>query len=377
VKENIVPEHITHDAAYETVDRDDFASLIEVDRYNRRSDAFDEIISSTVDHFWDPGDPRYIDFDADFALDSETLMPSEFFPEFNCEVADKLDDRQKIALSNELTRFSLSQLLHGEQGAMSLSASLCEVLWDPGAQEYAANQAREEARHVNAFARYIGRRWGTALPCGEFLASFLADLIHAPEVYKKLIGMQLMIEGFAMGAFATMLTRTHDPLLRRVIQLVMTDEAFHHKFGRIWAGATIPKLSEEEHIKVEDWSEQTFLVLLENLAGARQKRGIYPAFGLDWEWVDGAISESFTDTVRRKAMGRSTNAFRVLVKTLIHADIITERTRATYAKWVDMEELQGEAPTVVAEEVTQASMQELREINRGRKKIGRTVARAS
>jgi hypothetical protein len=93
--------------------------------------------------------------------------------------------------------------------------------------------------------------------------------------------------------------------------------------------------------------------------------------------VDGAITESFNDSVRRKVMGRSTNAFRVMVKTLLHAGIITERTRATYAKWVDMEELQGEAPTVVGEEVTEASMDELREINRGRKKIGRTVARAS
>jgi hypothetical protein len=217
LKESSVPDHITHDSAYETVDRDDFASLIEVDRYNQRSDAFEEIISATVDHFWDPGDARYVDFQADFALEAETLMPSEFFPEFNCEVADKLDDGQKIALSNELTRFSLSQILHGEQGAMSLSASLCEVLWDPGAQEYAANQVREEARHVNAFGRYIAGRWGTALPCGEFLASFLTDIIHAPEVYKKLVGMQLMIEGFASlpPQVRPHLVGAHDPEAQR------------------------------------------------------------------------------------------------------------------------------------------------------------------
>jgi hypothetical protein len=50
----------------------------------------------------------------------------------------------------------------------------------------------------------------------------------------------------------------------------MADEAFHHKFGRIWAGSTVPMLSEEEHIKIEDWAELTFNVLLGNLRWARQ-----------------------------------------------------------------------------------------------------------
>ena len=48
---------ITHDSAYNTIHRDDFDALIEVDRYADRSDAFDSIISATVDHFWDPQDP--------------------------------------------------------------------------------------------------------------------------------------------------------------------------------------------------------------------------------------------------------------------------------------------------------------------------------
>ena len=78
----------------------------------------------------------------------------------SCAVADKLDEGQKIQLANESTRFTMSSILHGEQGALSLSTSLVQILRDPGAQEYAANQAREEARHVNGFARYIDKRWG-------------------------------------------------------------------------------------------------------------------------------------------------------------------------------------------------------------------------
>ncbi|MBU6284171.1 ferritin-like domain-containing protein, partial [bacterium] len=183
-------DHITRDSLYDTVDRDDFDSMIEVRRYADRSGAFDEIIASTDDHFWDPGDPTYVDFDAPFDSSREMIMPKEFVVELNCAVADRLDEGQRIRLANEATRFNLSQILHGEQGALSLSASLCQVLRDPGAQEYAANQVREEARHVHGFSRYVEKRFGTPLPAGRTLATLMNELVLAPEVYKKLVGMQ-------------------------------------------------------------------------------------------------------------------------------------------------------------------------------------------
>ncbi len=201
----------------------------------------------------------------------------------------------------------------------------------------------------------------------------MREIVLAPEVYKKLIGMQMLIEGLAMGAFATLHSMTEDPLLRRVVQLVMTDEAFHHRFGRIWAGRTVPKLTPEEHVKVEDWAAQCFQTLLFNLINAEQKQQIYPRFGLDWQWVRGAVLEAFSDEDRRQAMTKSTNIFRVLIKTLLHAGIITERTSHIYAQWVDLPELRREAPEVAGEDVADAALEELREINRGRKKIGRAL----
>ena len=222
-------DHITHDPIYNTVDRDNFMSMIEVERYADRTDAFDSIISATRDHFWDPNDPKYIDFDLEpFDPTKELIMPRDFTVELNCAVADKLDEQQQILLANESTRFSLSSILHGEQGALSLSASLCHVLRDPGAQEYAANQTREEARHVTGFAKYVQKTWGGPIACGPTLAGLMDEIVKAPEVYKKLVGMQMLIEGLAMGAFATFHSKTNDPTLRRLIQLVMSDEAFHH-----------------------------------------------------------------------------------------------------------------------------------------------------
>jgi rubrerythrin len=357
-------DHITYDPAYNTVDRDDFLSMIEVDRYADRCTAFDEIISLTRDHHWDPNDPAYVDFDAQpLDVEAELIMPRDFIIELQCAVADKLDERQQIQLANESVRFSLSSILHGEQGALSLSTSLAQILRDPGAQEYATNQAREEARHVAGFSKYVQKRWGKPLACGTTLATLMNDIVLAPEVYKKLVGMQMLIEGLAMGAFATFHSKTNDPTLRRLIQLVMSDEAFHHRFGKIWADRTVPKLSAEEHEKVEDWAAKCFQTLLFNLVNAEQKQAIYPRFGLDWQWVRGAVLEAFTDEDRRKVMRQSTNIFRVLIKTLLKSGLITDRTRAFYANYVDMDELKAEGDRMVGDDIAEEGIAYLQQIN--------------
>lgn len=330
-------DHITRDPIYNTVARDDFPAMLEIERYNQRTDAFDEIISATHDHFWDPLDTAYLDFNSPFDLEGEYLMPPDTIPELASAVADKLDEGQQIKLANESTRWSLSSILHGEQGAMSLSADLCHILKDPGAQEYASNQVREEARHVTAFSKYIHSRWDGPYEVGEALGTLLQNLVGTDVVYQKLVGMQMLIEGLAMGAFANIHSKTNDPLLKRLTQLVMTDEAFHHKFGKIWADKTIPKLDSAEHNRVEDWAAECFETVLFNLINIRQKQVIYQQFGLDWKWVRDACREVFTDADRRQALTEQTSVFRVLVKTLLKSGIITDRTRPLYSNWVNMD----------------------------------------
>ena len=68
-------ENITKDPAYNAVDPDDFPAMLEVDRYGQRSTAFDKIISATHDHFWDPLDKKYIDFDEPFDMENEMILP--------------------------------------------------------------------------------------------------------------------------------------------------------------------------------------------------------------------------------------------------------------------------------------------------------------
>ncbi len=362
------------DPAYNTVAREDFPAMLETGRYLRRSSQFDEIIARTNDHFWDPGDPDYIDFQDPWDP-KEPLLPAAIVPELQSAVADKLDDGQKIAFINESTRWSLSNILHGEQGALNLSSSLCDLFVDPGAQEYAANQVREEARHVRGFTNYVIARFGgQVLPCAPTINDLLGELVATDVIYKKLVGMQMLVEGVAMGAFATLHVHSHDPLLRRLCQLTMTDEAFHHKFGKIWANSTISQLPEEQAHEVEDWALECFNLLLFNLVNAEQKRAIYPKFGLDWEWVGGAMMEAFTDAERRRLMTQSTDVFRTLIKTLLKAGIITDRTRANYGAWVDMTALAAEGDRMVGDDIADEGIRVLKEINAGKRRVVRKIS---
>ncbi|MBX3489893.1 MAG: ferritin-like domain-containing protein [Parvibaculum sp.] len=356
---------ITKDNAYDAVAPDDFPAMMEVERYGQRSTAFDKIISATHDHFWDPLDKKYIDFSEPFDYENIMIMPEEMIPEFRLPCFQNLSEKDKVRFANETARWSLSAILHGEQGALNLSASLCHILRDPGAQEYAANQTREEARHVTAFAKYVQARWGKPLPCGQTLATLLTDIVRAPEVYKKIVGMQMLVEGLAMGAFATLYARSNDPLLVKLTQLVMTDEAFHHKFGKIWADRTIPNLSEEEQNIIEDWAAECFQTLLFNLVNPEQKQIIYGDFGLDWQQVQLEMLEAFGDEDRREQMKEGTNIFRVLIKTLLKAGIITDRTKAFYATYVDMDELKGEGDRMVGDDIAEDGIRYLQKINFG------------
>jgi hypothetical protein len=358
-----IETNITVDAAYEAVHPSDFPAMMEVDRYNNRSTAFDKIISATHDHFWDPLDTKYIDFSQPFDMENEYLIDPDQNTDLKTAVADKLDEKQKIKLVNLDVQWSLSSILHGEAGALALSASLCHILKDPGAQEYAANQTREEARHVAGFSRYIQARWGKPVKVGPALGDVLTDLVTTPLVWKKIVGMQMLVEGLAMGAFATLYKVGRDPLMVKLMQLVMTDEAFHHKFGKIWADRTIPNINAAERDAIEDWAWHIFEVLLYNLGSPEQKKHIYAAVGLDWEWVQGAFMEALTDANIREEMQETTNIFRVLIKTLLKAGIITSRTSGNYAAFIDMKELYLESDRMVGDDIAEEGIKYLLKLN--------------
>ncbi len=360
---------IYHDDIYRPAGPDEFKVMLAAERYMRRSDAFDDLISKTHDHFWDPLDHRYVDYCEPFDLDTQTVLPFDLFPEFKIAAVQALSQDKKIKLVNENARWMVSGLLHGEQGALSLCSQLCNLLVDPGAQEYASNQAREEARHVTAFGRYVEVRWGKPHEVGESLGTLLGELVQAKQVYKKLIGMQILVEGLAMGLFAVIYAKTNDPLLKRITQLVMTDETFHHRFGKTWAEKTIPHVSVEEHELVEDWAAYCFEKLLLNLVNIDQRKHIFAEFGLDWEEIKAGCEAYYGADARKSQLQQQGNIFRVLARTLIKSGIVTDRTMPVYSRLLNVDEATNEDDPldVIGEVISNQGIAYLRKINETRR----------
>ena len=150
---------------------------------------------------------------------------------------------------------------------------------------------------------------------------------------------------------------------RKLMQLVMTDEAFHHKFGKIWADRTVPKLTAQEHAIVEDWAAHCFQSVLFNLVSPSEQRDLYEEFGLDPAIVLAEIQKLATDEARREDTKEATNIFRVLIKTLLNAGVVTDRTRGFYGVYVDMDELKAGGDRMVGDDIADEGIAYLKAIN--------------
>ncbi|HEY8003026.1 MAG TPA: ferritin-like domain-containing protein, partial [Phenylobacterium sp.] len=104
--------NITKDILYDAVAPDDFESMLELDRYNARSTAFDKIISATHDHFWDPLDAKYIDFSEPWDMKNEPLLPDDQVVSLGIPyVREHLEKTgRKAEFINEMTLWQFSSI---------------------------------------------------------------------------------------------------------------------------------------------------------------------------------------------------------------------------------------------------------------------------
>jgi rubrerythrin len=303
-------------------------SLFEVDRYVLPANDVIRHLSSNLDRHWDPADPTFLDLRQPFDVTSQWIMPREWFPELRSEIAHRLDEAAQIRLGNEIVRWLLSGILHGEQAAVYLSAQLCTMFRDPAEQEFAANQAREEARHVSAFTRYIHSRWGEPYPVGEAFGRFLCDLINSAESDRKLVGLSLLIEGFAMGAFSNIHAHTNDDPLKSMMRLLMRDEATHHNFGLWWLEQKVPAMADDQRQRLSAWAVRGFTALYLNLISIRQRKAVYDGFGLDWRRVRDSVREVRREQERMPGIEAVINPISVMASALDRVGLLTAYDRS-------------------------------------------------
>jgi hypothetical protein len=87
--------------------------------------------------------------------------------------------------------------------------------------------------------------------------------------------------------------------------------------------------------------------------------------GLDPLWCQQAFMEALTDAGIREELQETTNIFRVLIKTLLKAGIITDRTRGNYAAYIDMAELYAESDRMIGDDIAEEGIKYLIQLNGG------------
>jgi hypothetical protein len=144
---------------------------------------------------------------------------------------EKWSEKEWIAFGVESQNWTLSQFLHGEQGALICTAKIVESVPWIDAKYYASTQVMDEARHVEVFAKYLDEKLSGHYPVNAHLRMLLDDIIADSRWDMTYLGMQIMIEGLALAAFGFMHSMTPDPLLKQLLRYVMADEARHVAFG--------------------------------------------------------------------------------------------------------------------------------------------------
>src|SRR5688572_22462555 len=202
--------------------------------------------NATVDLDWStPVDPDD---------ESRALVPTDFIPVSKLQSWKRLTPRQQSSQKRAMTAWFLSQFLHGEQGALYAACQVTEAVpWLDG-KLYGSTQVVDEGRHVEVFHAYLTKKLEKKYDINDNLYVVVDALMSDSRWDMKFLGMQIMIEGLALGAFGTLQQKTSEPLLKKMLKYVITDEARHVHFGVLALQEYMKQLSEKERREREDWT---------------------------------------------------------------------------------------------------------------------------
>ena len=182
--------------------------------------------------------------------------PDYYIPIFGSDMWEALDEDGKGELRQHIGAWMNSQFLHGEQGALICASKIVQTVPDVDSKFYAATQVMDEARHVEMYSKYLRDKIELAYPINPHLKALLNDVISDPRWDMTYLGMQVIIEGLALAAFALIRDFSQEPLAKAINTYVMQDEARHVAFGRLALKDYYPELTQAERDEREEFVVQ-------------------------------------------------------------------------------------------------------------------------
>lgn len=250
----------------------------------------------------------------DWTLDIETSMLANVV-----KLTGGDEATQKAAMFDELG-YLISQLLHGEQAALQLCGQLTNVCEDMDQKLYAASQVIDEARHIEVFSKFLAEKTGTIYPIGGALKTLLDILLRARGMEKKVLGMQTLFEGMAVGIMDMLRRDSRNELLTTMLHRVEQDEARHAAFGVLNMRRIVRESSTDHLEEMEDWAFD----ILETLNANQQLdmlRTFAPKYGYD---AGGVVAAALA--MPEFAALNSRPYMHTVVPNLRNLGLITERT---------------------------------------------------
>lgn len=199
---------------------------------------------------WDALDR--IDWAQELDSESPMQMPDETNAVFHTPIWAKLSDNEKATLRRHQTAWMMSQFMQGEQAALLCSAKIVQQVPDLDSKFYASTQVMDEARHVEAYKKYLSKL-GLAYPMTTPLQELVDQALRDSRWDMTYLAMQVVIEGLALAAFGNIRDMAKNPLTQQLNAYVMQDESRHVAFGRITLRDYYPQLTQAERDEREEF----------------------------------------------------------------------------------------------------------------------------
>jgi hypothetical protein len=232
-----------------------------------------------------------------------------------------MTERERVAARTHFQAWQLSQFLHGEQGALVCTAKIVQQVPSLDAKFYAATQVIDEARHVESYSRLLHEKFQLAYPITPTLKKLLDDVLADSRWDMTYLGMQVLIEGLALAAFASIRDMAQNPLAAAVNAYVMQDEARHVAFGRLTLRDYYPQLTQHERDEREEFAVEACYAMRDRF----QAEEVWARLGLPVDECARHMLES--DFMRQYR----TALFTRIVPTMKDIGLWGEKIRAAYA----------------------------------------------
>ena len=116
-----------------------------------------------------------IDWSLDLDYENPMGIDDGAVPIYGSDIWNRLTDKEKVQVRRHSQAFTLSQFMHGEQGALIATAKIVQAVPTLDAKFYAATQTIDEARHVEAYKRLLQEKLGLAYPINSALKALLEN----------------------------------------------------------------------------------------------------------------------------------------------------------------------------------------------------------